>query len=378
MIRYQTDDEGVVSQPEYTLTKPSNGPNDRDHLIATVRDRALIGEVPVYGFRWTWHWMLAIAVWVLAFGVPTSVASGTQAATLRDMTLSEVAAEAEVIAIVTVAAVEQTWDAEAGWPFTHVTLSDIEVLKGEVDGGNLTLRLLGGLKPGGLAVAVPGMPRPDARRGGGVRGRERPRAVVARRLVAGFYRVLRQSGVPTVVTRAGCRLTLDELRSALDGGLDVSGTTLLGVHGWVVDMSKSLLLLLAVTQCVETAAAAPPQQAETPAAATATRWRAWRAPRRYRCDAAVSGGRRVANGGDTAPRGGTLRRPRRPAIPRRARAGMGVPSDRRSSRKERVLGRLLPGFQPDHRLRTPRRRLDRGDAILGAVLLRHRSRPGGD
>ena len=26
----QTDDEGVVSQPEYTLAKPSNGPNDRD------------------------------------------------------------------------------------------------------------------------------------------------------------------------------------------------------------------------------------------------------------------------------------------------------------------------------------------------------------
>ena len=32
MIRYHTDDEGVVSQPEYTLPKPSNGPNDRDHL----------------------------------------------------------------------------------------------------------------------------------------------------------------------------------------------------------------------------------------------------------------------------------------------------------------------------------------------------------
>ena len=36
MIRYQTDDEGVVSQPEYTLTKPSNGPNDRDHLKPQV------------------------------------------------------------------------------------------------------------------------------------------------------------------------------------------------------------------------------------------------------------------------------------------------------------------------------------------------------
>ena len=28
----QTGDEGVVSQPGYTLAKPSNGPNDRDHL----------------------------------------------------------------------------------------------------------------------------------------------------------------------------------------------------------------------------------------------------------------------------------------------------------------------------------------------------------
>ena len=36
MIRYQTDDEGVVSQPEYTLTKPSNGPNDRDHLRSAL------------------------------------------------------------------------------------------------------------------------------------------------------------------------------------------------------------------------------------------------------------------------------------------------------------------------------------------------------
>ena len=173
----------------------------------------------MYGFRSTWHWTLAIAVWVLAFGVPASVASGTQAATLREMTLSEVVAEAEVIAIGTVAAVEQTWDAEAGWPFTHVTLSDIEVLKGEVDGGNLTLRLLGGLKPGGLAVAVPGMPR--------FRMREELVVFVVGNgrgqwsLVGwsqGFYRVLRQSGVPTVVTRAGCRLTLDELRIRVGRG----------------------------------------------------------------------------------------------------------------------------------------------------------------
>ena len=50
MIRYQTDDEGVVSQPEYTLTKPSNGPNDRDHLTRPgaarpFRDGACVGEL---------------------------------------------------------------------------------------------------------------------------------------------------------------------------------------------------------------------------------------------------------------------------------------------------------------------------------------------
>ena len=38
IIRYQTDDEGVISEPEYTLTKPSNCPNDRDHLTGDLPD----------------------------------------------------------------------------------------------------------------------------------------------------------------------------------------------------------------------------------------------------------------------------------------------------------------------------------------------------
>ena len=182
----------------------------------------------------------------------------------------------------------------------------------------------------------------------------------------------------------------------MDGGLDVSDATLLGgraksaltcsehlhlpnpVHGWVVDMSKCLLLLLAVTQCVETAAAAPPQQAETPAAATATRWRAWRAP----ADTAAT---------RLSPADAALRVE---AIRRHAEEHF---ADREDRRYRAVLeqvwafpltgdllaGRafwavLVPGFQSAHRLRTPRRHLDRGDAILGAVLLRHRCRPGGD
>ena len=40
ITRHETDDEGVISEPEYTLTKPSSGPNHRDHLTRRVALRA--------------------------------------------------------------------------------------------------------------------------------------------------------------------------------------------------------------------------------------------------------------------------------------------------------------------------------------------------
>ena len=36
ITRDETDDEGVISEPEYTLTKPLSGPNHRDHLSPAV------------------------------------------------------------------------------------------------------------------------------------------------------------------------------------------------------------------------------------------------------------------------------------------------------------------------------------------------------
>ena len=38
ITRDETDDEGVISEPEYTLTKPSSGPNHRDHLRRSVQE----------------------------------------------------------------------------------------------------------------------------------------------------------------------------------------------------------------------------------------------------------------------------------------------------------------------------------------------------
>ena len=160
--------------------------------------------------RLAWRWKPAFVVLVLALGAPPGLA--TQ---VLEMTLSEIIARADAIAVGTVAAVEQTWDSGTGRPFTQVTLSDIDALKGDVEGGELTLRFLGGAAPGGLAVAVSGTPR--------FRMRERVVVFAARNgaglwsLVGwtqGVYRVVREAGgdAPAVITDAGRRLTLDEFR----------------------------------------------------------------------------------------------------------------------------------------------------------------------
>ena len=155
---------------------------------------------------------LALAGLVLAVGT-----SPGQAVTVREMTISEVVAEADLIAVATVAGVHQVWDSVAGRPFTEVTLSDVGSLKGDVESGELTLRFLGGRAPGGLAVVVPGTPR---------FGMHERVVVFAARGAAGrwslvgwtqgVYRVVREAGGDaTVVSGAAGRLTLNELRTLI-------------------------------------------------------------------------------------------------------------------------------------------------------------------
>ncbi len=85
--------------------------------------------------------------------------SAMQATTVVPMTFSQVVAGAEVIGIGVVSAVEATWDAEREMPFTEVTVSDIDAVKGQVGNGQLTLRFLGGPAPNGLTLEVSGMPQ---------------------------------------------------------------------------------------------------------------------------------------------------------------------------------------------------------------------------
>lgn len=94
-----------------------------------------------------------------AFLVAVVCASATQATTVRQMSLSEVIGEAEVIAAARVVAVEPIWDADRGMPFTEVVYSVAAVLKGQTDADQkLSLRFLGGPAPNGLTLSVSGMP----------------------------------------------------------------------------------------------------------------------------------------------------------------------------------------------------------------------------
>ena len=98
--------------------------------------------------------LLGPVIMVVALGVATA-----QATTVEPMTFSQVVAGADVIAFGTVTAIHDTWDDELKLPFTQVTFTDLETLKGVVAGPELALRFLGGIAPDGLTLVVPGMPR---------------------------------------------------------------------------------------------------------------------------------------------------------------------------------------------------------------------------
>ena len=87
-----------------------------------------------------------------------ALAAPVRATTVEPLTFSEVVDGADVIAVGAVSAVTETWDAERELPLTEVTVSVLEVLKGRIDGAELTLQFLGGATPSGATLAVVGMP----------------------------------------------------------------------------------------------------------------------------------------------------------------------------------------------------------------------------
>ena len=81
------------------------------------------------------------------------------ATTVLEKSFSSLVEDAEVIAVGTVSAIEAEWDAEKEAPFTLVTFSNLEVLKGDTGQTELTLQFLGGPTPDGMVMQIAGVPQ---------------------------------------------------------------------------------------------------------------------------------------------------------------------------------------------------------------------------
>src|SRR5713101_7597922 len=92
----------------------------------------------------------------LSLLIPTVPA---QATTVIERTFPDLVHRAEVIVIGTVTGIQEQWDAARQAPLTHVTFSNLTVLKSSPGGESMTLAFLGGHTPEGMVLTVPGVPR---------------------------------------------------------------------------------------------------------------------------------------------------------------------------------------------------------------------------
>ena len=100
-------------------------------------------------------------VWLVAVSL-VLLARLAWATTVLEKSFSSLVQDAEVIAIGTVTAIETEWNAEKKAPFTLVTFSDLEVLKGDESQTEITLHFLGGPTPDGLVMQIAGVYRSSA------------------------------------------------------------------------------------------------------------------------------------------------------------------------------------------------------------------------
>ena len=87
------------------------------------------------------------------------IGTDVSATTVLKKSFADLTREAEVIAVGTVTKIEKKWNTEQLAPFTYVTFSDLELLKGENEGTDLTLKFLGGELPDGTTLNIIGVPK---------------------------------------------------------------------------------------------------------------------------------------------------------------------------------------------------------------------------
>jgi len=101
-------------------------------------------------------WRSGAGWYALLLGV--LLGANAQALTVTSRPFPELVREAEVIVVGTVAGLESAWSADRETIQTTVSLTDLELIKGEIPAVPYQLRLVGGVV-GDTAQTYPGMPR---------------------------------------------------------------------------------------------------------------------------------------------------------------------------------------------------------------------------
>ena len=94
-----------------------------------------------------------------ALGMAWLIGLPAWATTVLEKSFADLVQEADTIVVGTVSTVEAEWDADSETPFTLVTFTDLDILKGETDPEALTLRFLGGPRPDGTVIQIAGVPQ---------------------------------------------------------------------------------------------------------------------------------------------------------------------------------------------------------------------------
>ena len=154
---------------------------------------------------------------LLTLGFIVSLLGLARATTVLEKDFAELVHEADTIVVGTVTTLEHPTDQHP--PVTLVTFTDLNVLKGTVEGDEFTVQMLGGTNAEGMTLRIAGAPKFHLgnRMVVFVVGNE-TQAVPFVGIWQGVYRVVRDAtGQETVTTHTGQPLTALPQRQSADG-----------------------------------------------------------------------------------------------------------------------------------------------------------------
>ncbi len=102
--------------------------------------------------------MKTLMTCLVALALLAPVATRAPATTVLATSFPALVQEADLVVVGTAQAIQQEWDEATETPYTLVTFTDLDLLKGRHRHPALTIRLLGGASPDGTSLQIAGGP----------------------------------------------------------------------------------------------------------------------------------------------------------------------------------------------------------------------------